>query len=190
MKTVLLVPGNKQGMDTHPYDKLIEAIEDVGYKVIFIPVRWKHTTQKDWLAQLEQEYYKLDPENTVLAGFSFGSITVFKEAAKRPPSELWLFSLSPYFAEDLPLLKDKWKEGIGIKRLNYFTSLRFNDLVKNISSKTLLFAGDKEMEKYPDLAYRFEDAHTKIAGSKFIVAQDVGHDVTNPNYIKAIIENI
>jgi esterase/lipase len=190
MKTVLLVPGNKQGMETHPYQNLVKGIEGAGYKVIFIPMRWRHTTQKDWLIQLEEEYDKLDPRNTVLAGFSFGSITVFIEAAKRPPSELWLFSLSPYFAEDLPLLKNRWKEGIGKKRLKYFTNLSFNELVKNISSKTLLFAGDQEMKKYPDLAYRFEDAHTKIPDSKLIVAEGVGHDVTHPNYIKTIVEAI
>jgi hypothetical protein len=46
------------------------------------------------------------------------------------------------------------------------------------------------MERYPDLSYRFEDAHSKIAGSKFIVAEGAGHDVTHPNYIKAIVDNI
>jgi hypothetical protein len=48
MKTVLLVPGNKQGMDTHPYDKLVAAIEGVGYKVKFIQINWKYTTPSDW----------------------------------------------------------------------------------------------------------------------------------------------
>jgi pimeloyl-ACP methyl ester carboxylesterase len=94
------------------------------------------------------------------------------------------------FSEDLPLLKDRWKEGIGKKRVKAFSELPFNELVKNITSKTLIFAGDEEMERYPDLSYRFEDAHSKIAGSKFIVAEGAGHDVTHPNYIKAIVDNI
>jgi pimeloyl-ACP methyl ester carboxylesterase len=169
---------------------LIKAIEKAGYQVKFIPINWTRTTIKEWTAQLEEEYLKHDPKNTVLAGFSFGSMTVFLEAAKRPPSELWLFSLSPYFAEDLPLLKARWKKGIGKRRLNAFESLKFNELVKNISCKTLIFAGDEEIKRYPDLAYRFEDAHTKIPGSKLIVAEGAGHEVTHPNYIKAITENI
>jgi pimeloyl-ACP methyl ester carboxylesterase len=68
--------------------------------------------------------------------------------------------------------------------------LPFNELVKNISSKTLIFAGDEEMKRYPMLSYRFEDAHSKIKNSKFIVADNAGHDVTNLNYIKAISANI
>src|SRR4051812_45296384 len=120
MRTVLLIPGNRETIDNMPYPLLISAIEGAGYKVIFIPINWKHRTLNEWLGQLENEYLKLDPANTILAGFSFGSMIAFTEAAKRPPSELWLFSLSPYFAEDLPLLKDTWKEGIGKRRLQVF----------------------------------------------------------------------
>jgi pimeloyl-ACP methyl ester carboxylesterase len=190
MKTVLLCPGNTETLETRPYHKTIEAIEKAGYKVKFIPIKWKRTTINDWIAQLEEEYLKHDPKNTILAGFSFGSMTAFVEAAKRPPYGLWLFSLSPYFAEDLPMLKDRWKDGIGKKRVKAFSELPFNELVKNISSKTLIFAGDEEMNRYPMLSYRFEDAHTKIKNSKFIIAEGAGHDVTHPNYIKAISENI
>lgn len=190
MKTVLLVPGNKQGLDTQPYDKLAEAIERVGYKVKFIPIQWKRTTLNDWLEQLEEEYNELDSSNTILAGFSFGSMIVFTEAAKRPPAELWLFSLSPYFAEDLSLLKDRWKEEIGEQRIKVFEYLKFNELVKNISSKTLLFIGSKEIKRYPDLNYRIEDAHSKIPGSKLIVAVGAGHEVTSQEYIKAIVDAI
>jgi dienelactone hydrolase len=190
MKTVLLLPGNKQSIETHPYNKTVEAIKKAGYKVKFITIQWKYTTINDWVAQLHEEYKKYDPKNTILAGFSFGSMTVFLEATRRPPAELWLFSLSPYFAEDLPNLKDKWKEGIGKKRVKVFSELRFNDLVKKISSKTLIFAGDQEIKRYLQLSYRFEDAHAKIKNSKFIVAKGVGHDVTNPNYIDAIVKNI
>jgi esterase/lipase len=190
MKTVLLVPGNRETLENRPYPNLIKAIKKTGYKVKFIPINWKYTTINDWIAQLEKEYLKLDPKNTVLAGFSFGSITVFLEATKRPPAELWLFSLSPYFAEDLPMLKNRWKKGIGIKRVKAFEQIKFNKFVKNISSKTLIFAGELEMKRNPQLNYRFEDAHSKIKNSKFIVAENVDHDVTHPNYIKAIVENI
>jgi pimeloyl-ACP methyl ester carboxylesterase len=190
MKTVLLLPGNTETLETRPYHKTIEAIEKAGYKVKFIPIKWKRTTIIDWVAQLEEEYLKHDPKNTILAGFSFGSMTAFVEAANRPPAELWLFSLSPYFAEDLPMLKDRWKDGIGKKRVKAFSELSFNELVKSISSKTLIFAGGEEMKRYPMLSYRFEDAHTKIKNSKFIIAKGAGHDVTHPSYVKAIEESI
>jgi predicted alpha/beta hydrolase family esterase len=190
MKTVLLCPGHTENLESRDYPGLIKAIEKCGYKVKFIPIKWKHTTINDWVAQLHEEYLKHDPKDVILAGFSFGSMTAFVEAARRQPAELWLFSLSPYFAEDLPMLKDRWKNDIGKKRVEAFSKLSFNELIKDISCKTLLFAGSKELKKYPDLAYRFEDAHTKIKNSKFIVAEGAGHDVAHPNYIKAIIEII
>jgi pimeloyl-ACP methyl ester carboxylesterase len=184
------LPGNTETLKTRPYNKLMAAIGKAGYKVKFLPVQWKYTTINDWVAQLDEEYKKHDPKNIILAGFSFGSMIAFVEAAKYPPAELWLFSLSPYFAEDLPMLKDKWKNDVGKRRIKAFSGLKFNELVKNISSKTLIFVGDKELERYPQLSYRFEDAHSKIKNSKMIVAEDVGHDVTHPNYIKAIADKI
>jgi pimeloyl-ACP methyl ester carboxylesterase len=190
MKTVLLVPGNKDTLKNRPYPRLIAAIEKAGYRVKFISIKWKHSTINEWLGQLENEYLKLDPQNTVLAGFSFGSMTAFVEASRRPPSELWLFSLSPYFAEDLRILNPRWIKGIGKRRVEAFNGLQFNQLVKNIRSKTLIFAGEEEMQRYPELNYRFEDAHSKIKNSKFIAAEGVGHEVTHPNYIKAIVKNI
>jgi pimeloyl-ACP methyl ester carboxylesterase len=190
MKTVLLLPGNTETLKTRPYNKLMAAIGKAGYKVKFLPIQWKYTTINDWVAQLDEEYKKHDPKNIILAGFSFGSMIAFVEAAKHSPAELWLFSLSPYFAEDLPVLKDKWKNDVGKRRIKVFSGLKFNELVKNISSKTLLFAGAEEMERYPELNYRFKDAHTKIKDSKLIVVKGAGHDVTHSNYIKAIVKNI
>jgi predicted alpha/beta hydrolase family esterase len=190
MKTVLLCPGFTEDIKTRDYSKLVRAIKDSGYEVKFIPIEWKRTTITDWVVQLEEEYKKYDPKNTVLAGFSYGSMTAFVAAAHRPPAELWLFSLSPYFAEDLPNLNPAWVKNIGKKRRETFSALIFADLVKKIPGKTLIFAGQIELDKYSQLAYRFHEAHQFMKGSKFIVAQDVGHDVTNPNYIKAIIGNI
>jgi predicted alpha/beta hydrolase family esterase len=89
MKTVLLIPGNKHKLNSPlPYPSLIKAIEKAGYEVKFIPIQWKHTTINDWLLQLEKEYLKLNPANTILAGFSFGSMIAFAEAAHRPPAKL------------------------------------------------------------------------------------------------------
>jgi predicted alpha/beta hydrolase family esterase len=115
VKTVLLLPGNTETLETRDYPGLIKAIEKAGYKVKFIPIKWKYADINDWVAQLHKEYVKHDPKNTILAGFSFGAMTVFVEAARRLPAELWLFSLSPYFAEDLDILDPKWLQGIGKK---------------------------------------------------------------------------
>ena len=101
MKTVLFVPGYPENLESRDYVSTISSIETAGYVVKFVPIEWARTTIDDWVAELEAEYSKHDPRDTVLAGFSFGAMTAFVAASKRNPSELWLFSLSGYFDEDI-----------------------------------------------------------------------------------------
>ena len=77
MKTVLLVPGFRQDLKTHDYKALLDAIETKGHKVVFVPILWKRTTIDDWVDQLKRVYEKHDPNETILAGFSYGAMTVF-----------------------------------------------------------------------------------------------------------------
>src|ERR1035437_7799397 len=101
MKTVLFVPGYQEDMKSRDYASTIRAIESQGYEVKFVPINWKRTTIDQWVEELDAEYGKCDPKQTIIAGFSFGAMTAFVTATKRNPFELWLFSLSPYFVEDL-----------------------------------------------------------------------------------------
>ena len=69
--------------------------------VLFVPIQWKRTTIIDWEAELNTARKQYRPEDTILAGFSFGSMTALAATSHRNPSELWLFSLSPYFSDNL-----------------------------------------------------------------------------------------
>ncbi len=190
MKTVLFVPGFRQSLHTHDYKSLLTSVESKGYKTVFVPIIWDRTTVVDWVAQLEHEYEKHDPKNIILAGFSYGSYTAFVAAAKLNPSELWLFSLSPYFAEDIPHLKKSWKKNIGMRRVEQFKLVNFNLLTKRINCPTKIFIGEIELEKYEMLKTRCQEATKKIKQSELLVASNADHDVTNENYIKKIAESI
>jgi pimeloyl-ACP methyl ester carboxylesterase len=186
MKTVLLVPGFKEDIKSRDYKSTIEAIEDKGYKVKFVPIKWRHSVIHDWVAELDQEYAKHNPKETVLAGFSYGAMTAFMSATKNNPSELWLFSFSPYFAEDMPKMKQSWLNEIGKRRTNVFKDLSFNERASDIKCKTLIFVGDLETKKYPLVGERADAAHKLIPQSRLIKIANVGHDVANPSYIGAI----
>lgn len=186
MKTVLFAPGFQEDLDTRDYKSAIKAIEGCGYKVQFVPIKWQRTTITHWVAELEAVYSKLDPANTILAGFSYGSMTAFMVATKRNPSQLWLFSFSPYFSDDIPKLKKSWLNNIGHRRVGAFKSLDFDALAKQITCPTLIVLGAIEAKKYPLLDRRAKLAHKKIAGSKLIIADDSDHDVGDPNYVEAI----
>ena len=190
MKTVLLVPGFRQSLLTHDYMATISAIENRGYKVVFIPIEWRHTSIDDWIAQLNVLYEKYDSKETILAGFSYGAMTVFGAAGQRLPSELWLFSLSPYFTEDMLVLKLAWLRSIGKQRQERFWRMSFVKIAPKITCKVLLFIGKKEALKFPPLKKRVMQANKQLRNVRLIEIPDCGHDVTSAPYIGAIQEVI
>lgn len=186
MKTVLFVPGFREDINSRDYKSTIAAIEGKGYEVKFIPIKWERTTIHDWTKELNWEYSKYDSTETILAGFSYGSMTAFMAATSKIPSELWLFSLSPYFSDDMLDMKKSWLSNIGYRRADSFKKLDFSSLAKSITCKTLIIVGEAEATKYPLIDKRSKIAHQKIAGSNLVVAIGADHDVSDKNYIAAI----
>lgn len=189
MKTVLFVPGFREDLKTRDYKSTIKVIEQSGYEVKFIPINWVRTTIDDWLAAFEMEYTKHDPKDTILAGFSFGAMIVFTAATKQNPSELWLFSLSPYFSEDIhsKYMRKSWLSAIGHRRTLAFDKLAFHTLARLIHCKTLIFAGEIE---WPETKKRALSAEKQISHSELSTVQGAGHDVSNKLYIETIKHRI
>lgn len=186
MKTVLFVPGFREDIKSRNYNSTLAAIKNKGYKVKFVPINWTRTTIIDWVKELDAEYAKYKPDNTILAGFSYGSMAAFLSATKNNPSELWLFSFSPYFSDDMPDMKKSWLSNIGLRRANAFRKLNFNKLACNIKCKTLIMVGEVEAAKHPLIDKRSKLAHQKIINSRLVVIPDADHDVTGKSYIEAI----
>jgi predicted alpha/beta hydrolase family esterase len=187
MKTVLFIPGGMEDTDSRDYSSVIKAIKKSGYKVKFIAINWKRKVISDWVAQLDAEYNKYEASEVILAGFSWGSITALVSASKRNPAELWLFSLSPFFAEDTAKFKKSWLSSIGQRRVDSFKKLSFRDTAKLISCRTLIFAGEYEVKQLVD---RCSQASKTIPSSKMILVSKVGHDVADKVYIQSITANI
>ncbi|HSH18523.1 MAG TPA: alpha/beta hydrolase [Candidatus Saccharimonadales bacterium] len=192
MKTVLFVPGFQEDKTSRDYAATIQAIEKRGYTVQFVAINWKRTTIKYWTRELDKVYAKYEPGQTILAGFSFGAMTAFMAATKRNPAELWLFSLSPYFAEDAKddATKEKWLKTLGKRRTTGFCELNFNHLSQSLSCKTSLFVGQLEIDQWPETGERARQAHARIQDSELHVVQGAGHDVTHPQYIEVLSRHI
>lgn len=192
MKTVLFVPGFQEDLKSRDYKATIKAIESRGYVVKFVPIQWKRTTIVQWQQELEKVYSTHKPSQTILAGFSFGAVTAFMSAVKRNPSELWLFSVSPYFAEDQKskLMKQVWIDEIGKRRIAAFAKLNFALLARHIKNPTKIFIGDQEIDNYPIMGERFDAAGKYLINSKKIVVVGAEHDVANRHYIRSITKHI
>jgi pimeloyl-ACP methyl ester carboxylesterase len=192
MKTVLFVPGYQEDMKSRNYRATITAIQKRGYKVKFTPINWLRTTIEQWTQELDEVYEKYDPADTILAGFSYGAMTAFMSATKRNPYELWLFSLSPYFAEDLTSaeMKQEWLTEIGKRRVAAFSKLKFNKLSGSIKCKTFLFAGQLEIDKWPVIGERVMEANKLLENVKLTIIPTAGHDVAHKDYIRAVTKAI
>lgn len=175
-------------MQSRDYTATIKAIEKHGYTVKFIPIKWARTTIEHWTAELDSIYATYNPKDTILAGFSYGSVTAFMSATKRNPSELWLFSLSPYFSEDIKSkhMKQTWLKAIGHRRVMAFSQLDFKELAKSITCEVLLFVGQQEIAQFPMIGNRATIAHQLLKHNKLFIIEGVGHDVANEHYIAAI----
>lgn len=190
MKTVLFVPGGMEYYNTRNYAKVLSTIRKKGYRAVFVPINWKRTVLSGQVEQLNLIYEKYDPKNTILAGFSWGAMTALVAASMRPPKELWLFSLSPHFKEDVETMP-KWVHKLfGKHRLKVFRETSFNVLAKKISSKTLVLMGEAEAKKYPQLDKRDKDAIKRIKNSRLVIVPKAPHDVTHKNYLDEIAKNI
>jgi pimeloyl-ACP methyl ester carboxylesterase len=192
MKTVLFVPGYQEDVTSRDYTSTIKAIEKRGYTVKFVPIQWTRTTIINWAKELDEAYSNYDSSQTILAGFSYGAMTALVSASKRNPSELWLFSLSPYFAEDFSSknMEQAWLNNIGRRRVQTFSELHFQELAKLIECRTLLFAGQLEIDKWPIIGERAIKAHQLLQSNSLTIIQGAGHDVADKLYIQAIGETI
>ncbi|MFZ1249010.1 MAG: hypothetical protein WAQ24_01670 [Candidatus Saccharimonadales bacterium] len=185
---VLFVPGSGEDLHSRNYQSVLRAIEQQGYKTQFIPITWSRTTPSKWRAQLMEEYVKHDPYTTILAGFSFGAVTALLAATERKPAALWLFSLSPYFAENFasPHMKQSWLSFFGKRRIAEFRSLSFAKLAAKVQCPTLLFYGAEEFQKFPIMKRQSQMACSSIANARLHVVPHAGHDVTAKPYIQSI----
>ena len=188
MKTVLFIPGFQESLDSRDYTAVLKAIEVKGYGVKFVSISWSRTTIADWVKEFGKTYKDYDTSQTVLAGFSYGAMTAFVAAAECLPAELWLFSLSPYFAEDIPKLKTWWLSEIGKRRTEEFRKLSIQQLASTISCPTHIFYGEKE--GWPIVKDRAVETHGLIPLSTLTEVLGAGHDVADSNYIAAITEII
>lgn len=189
-KTVLFVPGGKESLSSRDYLAVMQDIEGCGHDVQFVSIEWNRTTIHDWVSQLETEYGKYDPRQTVLAGFSFGALTAFVAASNRLPAELWLFSLSPFFAEDLPNIKAWELARLGKRRVQAAKEVSFRKLAKKITCPVRILAGTKELSMWPEMEFRFEQASSELLDVSPVRIDGVGHAIDNPLYRAAITKFI
>lgn len=181
-----LIPGAFEDIKDRNYQAVLDVYKAAGYRPVFVEIDWKYKTIDDWLEQIKVEISRVDLQNSLLSGFSWGSMIALALAAETSPRKLFLFSLSPYFAEDLPHVKETWLKWAGKRRVVTLKKLYMNELAVKINCPTVIFVGSKEVSKYSDMKRRTREAHKRIKDSKVVTIEGVKHDVGDPKYVEAV----
>jgi len=101
------------------------------------------------------------------------------------PKAQFLCSLSPYFQEDLPGIREWRKEALGFRRVQDFDATSFDQIAKKVKCKTHIFAGTSEV---PEVAVRAKAAKQKIYNSELHMITGAKHDISQAVYMKKLKE--
>jgi len=187
-KVVYIIPGFTENTNLKRYHKIIKFFKSIGYKTIFVKITWKHKTMSDYVKEFLKQYNQHSKNDEVyLLGFSFGAMIAFIASHIEKPKAQFLCSLSPFFSEDIPIIKEWWKKSIGKKRVLDFKSISFNKISKKISCETYIFAGTKEG---PEIEKRARSADKQIKNSKLFMIDRAKHDISQNEYIEKLKEEI
>ena len=187
MKTLLFVPGYQEDVHSRDYESVLALFRNAGYDVRFVDINWTRTTIDDWVNQLLAVYDQTDGD-VAIAGFSFGAITALVTASKRSVSQLWLFSLSPFFAEDLKNLKPWEIKRLGKKRVSVAETVSFAAVASIVHCPVTLFVGSREIVQWPEMNVRFNEAKHILPTVIPVVIEGVGHHVEHALYLSAIAQ--
>lgn len=189
-KTILFAPGFPESRSDRDYDSLLSELQKAGYEAKFVDIDWQDTTQEDWAKQIVKIYEKYDPEEVILAGFSFGAVAALMTALQRSPYQLWLFSLSPLFAEYYDYWTPKnWKE-IGERQRQICQKTSLKELLNSVKSPIVAFMGSEEPKRFPDIELVFDQVMSANPRNSGYVAAGAGHAVDRPNYISEVLKRV
>lgn len=188
-KTLFIIPGFKEKFSHKQYRALHKLFVAKGFEVKVAPIVWDRRVMTDWIAQFSEFFQSNRGKKNVVFGFSFGAMIALLTARALRPDELVLCSLSPYFAEDLPKIPDRWKRFIGKRRTTNFGRYWMKSAVKGLSIKTKVFIGGAEQKKFGSLASRCTLV-AKALSASVIVIDGVKHDIGDPRYRTALNREI
>src|SRR6266567_2790679 len=145
-RIAFIIPGFGFSGKEKEYQKIAGFFQKRNIEPVIIHIDWKRKTLLDYIKQAKQqiEAKSQKGDEIYLLGFSFGAIAALCLSSEIKLKQLVLCSISPYFKEDMPQIKQQWKNWCGKRRCEAFDNISFSKLAKKIDCKTTILHGDKE----------------------------------------------
>lgn len=140
----------------------------------------------DYISQFKEFYNKHKTGTDYFLGFSYGAVIIFSSAQELQPKKIFLCSLSNAFKEDVVGIEDKMRKFLGKKGFEDIKTRSAIKIAKNLTIPTILFYGEKEQ----DLRKRCKETAKLAKKTKLIIVKDADHEISHPEYIKAVKNNL
>lgn len=185
-KTFFILPGFRMQTTDKPFLWLKKFLKEKGFNVIGVPVAWNNSTITKNSDDFKQFYNKNKGAENYILGFSYGAVIAFMTANELKPKKIFLCSLSPDFIEDKKFMHKSDIRYIGKRRYEDTLKRSAIKIAKDLSVPVIIFYGEKEAKKYPELKTRANDTARYATNSKIVVVKDSPHQIDFPEYIDAI----
>lgn len=185
-RVVYIIPGFGEKVSDKRYNRILTYFKKSNFKTIPITINWKYKTMSDYVEEFLLQFNQHSGEDEIyLFGFSFGAMISLIASGQINIKAQFLCSLSPYFQEDLPIIKDWWKKSIGSKRVDDFSSLSFAKLAEKVHCWTYIFAGTGEGS---EVEKRAANANHLIENSSLFMISGAKHDISQDVYSNKLKE--
>lgn len=168
------------------YQWLIQYLKNKKFEIIKVPIRWNYHTLTQNAEEFKKFFLKNKKRENYILGFSYGAVLTLLTANVLKPRKIYLCSLSPDFNEDRTYMKKWEKRYIGKRRYTDTKTRDATQLAKELEIPSVVFYGEKEGEKYPQLKLRCEETSRLAKNSKLIVVKNASHNLADFEYQKAI----
>lgn len=186
MKTFFIIPGFWFPAGHEKFSWLVKYLRNKKYKVIEVPVKWGYSTLTKNAKEFEVFFNKNKGKDNYVLGFSYGAVIALLTANNLKPKKIYLCSLSPDFKEDFKYMDKQSKKYIGKRRMDDVKTRSGKKIAKSLAVPSVVFYGEVEGKKYPDLRKRCEETARLARNSRFIKVKNAPHDISHPEYQKAI----
>ena len=186
IRTIFLIPGFKQKATDRNFAWLIKFLKVKGFRVMGVPIKWDYRTMSDYVNDFKKFYCKHKTNENRVLGFSYGAVVAFMTASELKPKKIYLCSLSPDFKEDAAKMKPHVVKLIGKNRFADVKTRSAKKIAKELKIPTVIFYGEAESKKYPQLKVRGEETARFAKRSKLVIVKQAPHKIDYLEYIKAI----
>lgn len=183
-KVAFIIPGFESSPEKAEYQSIGKFFKQKGIKPVYVKVKWKYSTISENVTEFISLLNSTKANRKYILGFSFGAIIAYLSATQIKVDTLILCSLSPYFSEDLPNIKNSWKKHVGKKRLKDFEQISDSKLASKIDAETYLLFGTKEG---PEIKKRVNSTYNYLKNKKHLIRLDgVKHNLADKRYLEEV----